>query len=122
MRNARRGRLNARLEPELGKKLASLRRRTGLGTSDVVRTSIERYYETVRVGGTDARAVLEVTGFLASGEGPADLSERYKEHLVEGLVIAAEQLGSGRVFSTDQRDFGAYRWKDRKPFQNLLRL
>jgi len=35
------------------------------------------------------------------------------------LVIAAEQLASGRILSTDQRDFGAYRWKNRKPFRNL---
>ncbi|MET0795565.1 MAG: PIN domain-containing protein [Polyangiaceae bacterium] len=38
------------------------------------------------------------------------------------LVILAEHLGSGRIFSTDQRDFGAYRWKNRKPFHNLLSL
>jgi uncharacterized protein len=36
------------------------------------------------------------------------------------LVILAEHLGTGRILSTDQRDFGAYRWKNRKPFQNLL--
>jgi predicted nucleic acid-binding protein len=36
------------------------------------------------------------------------------------LVILAEQLGSGRILSTDQRDFGAYRWKNRRPFHNLL--
>jgi hypothetical protein len=36
------------------------------------------------------------------------------------LVILAERLGTGRILSTDQRDFGAYRWKNRKPFQNLL--
>lgn len=36
------------------------------------------------------------------------------------LVIAAEELGQGRILSTDQRDFGAYRWKNRKPFRNLL--
>lgn len=36
------------------------------------------------------------------------------------LVILAENLGHGRIISTDQRDFGAYRWKDRHPFQNLL--
>ena len=36
------------------------------------------------------------------------------------LVIAAEELGSGRILSTDRRDFGAYRWKSRKPFKNLL--
>lgn len=36
------------------------------------------------------------------------------------LVILAEELGTGRILSTDQRDFRTYRWKSRKPFQNLL--
>jgi len=36
------------------------------------------------------------------------------------LVLLAEHLGHGRIVSTDQRDFGAYRWKSRKPFENLL--
>jgi uncharacterized protein len=36
------------------------------------------------------------------------------------LVILAEQLGHGRILSTDQRDFRSYRWKNRHPFENLL--
>jgi len=36
------------------------------------------------------------------------------------LVVLAEHLGHGRIVSTDQRDFGAYRWKNRHPFDNLL--
>jgi predicted nucleic acid-binding protein len=36
------------------------------------------------------------------------------------LVILAEHLGHGRIVSTDQRDFHAYRWKNQQPFQNLL--
>lgn len=36
------------------------------------------------------------------------------------LVLLAEHLGHGRILSTDERDFGAYRWKNRKPFRNLL--
>ncbi len=36
------------------------------------------------------------------------------------LVLLAEEIGSGRIFSTDRRDFHAYRWKSRKPFANLL--
>jgi uncharacterized protein len=36
------------------------------------------------------------------------------------LVILAEQLGEGRIFSVDQRDFNTYRWNSTKPFQNLL--
>lgn len=38
------------------------------------------------------------------------------------LVVLAEQLGVGRIVSTDQRDFHAYRWKNTKPFTNLLDL
>ena len=36
------------------------------------------------------------------------------------LVLLAEHLSHGRILSTDMRDFGAYRWKNRKPFRNLL--
>lgn len=36
------------------------------------------------------------------------------------LVILAEHLDHGRIFSVDQRDFNAYRWKNTEPFQNLL--
>jgi len=36
------------------------------------------------------------------------------------LVVLAEQLGHGRILSTDQRDFQAYRWKRHHPFVNLL--
>ena len=36
------------------------------------------------------------------------------------LVILAEHLGHGRIFSVDQRDFNTYRWKQTYPFENLL--
>lgn len=36
------------------------------------------------------------------------------------LVVLAEELGSGKILSTDQRDFNTYRWKQTKPFENLL--
>jgi predicted nucleic acid-binding protein len=36
------------------------------------------------------------------------------------LVVLAEQLEEGRILSTDERDFRAYRWKNTKPFKNLL--
>jgi len=36
------------------------------------------------------------------------------------LVILAEHLGSGRILTTDRRDFGTYRWKSRRPFKNLM--
>ena len=36
------------------------------------------------------------------------------------LVLLAEHLDHGRILTTDERDFGSYRWKSRKPFHNLL--
>jgi uncharacterized protein len=36
------------------------------------------------------------------------------------LVLLAEHLGHGRILTTDERDFGVYRWKSRKPFHNVL--
>ena len=36
------------------------------------------------------------------------------------LLVLAEHPGHGRILSTDQRDFKSYRWKQRRPFRNLL--
>ena len=36
------------------------------------------------------------------------------------LVLLAEELGDGRIVSTDRRDFHTYRWKNHQPFTNLL--
>jgi uncharacterized protein len=53
------------------------------------------------------------------------LMEKYKDLPMDladaSLVVCAEELGDGRILSTDTRDFGAYRWKQRKPFKNLLK-
>ncbi|MFP5462506.1 MAG: hypothetical protein ACLGII_13205 [Gammaproteobacteria bacterium] len=35
-------------------------------------------------------------------------------------VEVLRTLESGDILSTDRRDFNAYRWKSRKPFNNLL--
>lgn len=52
------------------------------------------------------------------------LMDKYRDlpmDLADGsLVVLAEELGSGRIFSTDSRDLRTYRWKSRKPFRNLL--
>lgn len=38
------------------------------------------------------------------------------------LVLLAEELGHGRIVSTDKRDFRTYRWKNHEPFTNLLEV
>lgn len=53
-----------------------------------------------------------------------DLMQRYTNLPMDladaSLVILAEQLGHGRILSTDRRNFGTDRWKNRQPFENLL--
>ena len=53
-----------------------------------------------------------------------ELMERYANLPMDladaSLVVAATELGDGRILSTDQRDFQTYRWKDTQPFHNLL--
>lgn len=55
-----------------------------------------------------------------------ELMEKYRQLPMDladaSLVIVAESLGHGRILSTDTRDFRTYRWKTRKPFENLLLL
>lgn len=54
----------------------------------------------------------------------AQLMKKYRDLPMDladaSLVILAEHLGHGKILSTDQRDFGAYRWKKTQPFDNLL--
>jgi predicted nucleic acid-binding protein len=54
----------------------------------------------------------------------AALMRRYRDLPMDladaSLVILAEQLDEGRILSTDLRDFGGYRWKNTRPFTNLL--
>ena len=53
-----------------------------------------------------------------------ELMEQYADLPMDladaSLVVLAEELHDGRILSTDQRDFRAYRWKNRRPFRNLL--
>ena len=80
------GRLNARIDEELASKLEHIRRVTGATTTQVVRESIELYYEAVRNSAAGPRKVLEQTGFLGCGSGPSNLSQSYKQLLADGLA------------------------------------
>jgi len=54
----------------------------------------------------------------------SSLFEKYKDLPMDladaSLVILAEELSSGDIVSTDRRDFKTYRWKNTKPFRNLM--
>jgi predicted nucleic acid-binding protein len=86
-----------------------------------------------RIGQTQA---LEFMDAIAQGacavpapeagalERAAALMRRYRNLPMDladaSLVILAEDLGEGRILSTDLRDFSGYRWKNTHPFTNLL--
>jgi len=88
---------------------------------------------TARVSVTQCVAFVDsiAHGACEIPEPPADalfrahaLMSRYRDLPMDladaSLVILAEDLGEGRILSTDQRDFDGYRWKNRQPFQNVL--
>jgi predicted DNA-binding protein len=78
-------RINARLAPEVARKVAYLEKRTNMSTTEVVRESIDRYYAAVaEEKGAHAQA-LERAGFIGCARGPSDLSISYKNELGRSL-------------------------------------
>ena len=81
--------------------------------------SLQRFMESFRDGAFSAFA-------LTHDHAPriAALIKKYRDLPMDladaSLVLLAEELGHGRILSTDLRDFRTYRWKQRKPFRNLL--
>jgi predicted nucleic acid-binding protein len=85
------------------------------GHGELARRFLERcFIGAVEVFYLDAEARPRVTELMRRYAAlPMDLADA-------SLVILAERLGHGRILSTDRRDFGSYRWKNRHPFENLL--
>ena len=52
------------------------------------------------------------------------LMEKYEDLPMDladaSLVVLAEELGHGRIFTLDRRDFDVYRWRDTQAFTNIL--
>jgi predicted DNA-binding protein len=78
-------RLNARIEEDLMRKITALREKTGGTVTDVVKASVEHYYQAV-AGEPTAQEVLERVGFIGSAVGPDDLARTYKARLGESLM------------------------------------
>jgi predicted nucleic acid-binding protein len=86
-----------------------------------------------RIGATKTLAWLETlavqgVGVFAMGADHlsrlTELMRQYSDLPMDladaSLVLLAEEFGEGRIVSTDERDFHAYRWKSQHPFCNLL--
>jgi hypothetical protein len=78
------GRLNARIDARLAKKVATLRRVTGQTTTDVVRVALERYHDSIERETRPYELLLE-GGLIGCAEGPVDLSVTYKDDLARSL-------------------------------------
>lgn len=87
----------------------------------------------VRHGSASQQAFLEI--FTSGACLVFSIEERHFPRIIElickyrdlpmdladaSLVLAAEVLGEGHILSTDIRDYRTYRWKNRKPFHNLM--
>ncbi|HEY4159979.1 MAG TPA: hypothetical protein VGM29_17830 [Polyangiaceae bacterium] len=75
-------RLNARIDPELARKVKYLQEQAGQTTTQVVRESIEAHYNRVRA--QEAPGAL-LADFVGSGSGSRELSANYKGLLTESL-------------------------------------
>lgn len=78
-------RINARLDPERTRKLEFLKRRSHVGTTEVVKRGIDALYDEASQKPGRAFEILTESGFIGRGDGPEDLSETYKEKLLEIL-------------------------------------
>jgi len=80
----------------------------------------QQFLKNIQAGGAEV-FYLDKAGHL---EEMISLMQKYQNLPVDladaSLVILADELGHGRILSTDQRDFNAYRWKNHQPFENLL--
>jgi len=76
-------RINARLSGDDAARFQELLEKSGLSASDLLRAALREYHATHVRPSRDPLALL--AGFIGSGEGPEDLSARYKDYLTESL-------------------------------------
>jgi uncharacterized protein len=74
-----------------------------------------------------ANGIVQIWEMPAShGRSLEKLMRKYRKLPMDladaSLVLLAEHLGSGRILTTDQRDFGAYRWKSKQPFEDVMAM
>jgi hypothetical protein len=85
-KSARAARINARLEPELQAKVDFLRRRTKLSATEIIKVSIDQYYQSVKRGGERGKKAMLLRDFVGCGAADANLSTTYKRALADTLA------------------------------------
>jgi len=75
-------RINARIDPDVARKIRYLCDATGKTTTEVLKASIDAYYDAVSREGSPATVLADLVG---CAEGPRDLAADYKRYLAESL-------------------------------------
>jgi len=78
-------RINARLTGEDARRFRERQKREGLSASDLLRDALRAYHAARARPRAHARTPLGASGFIGGGEGPQDLSTRYKDYLTDAL-------------------------------------
>ncbi len=92
-------RVNARLDEETERQLKFLVETTGLGVSDVVKSSLAHYYQALR--GAQPTRLTHLRAFIGGqGSGRSDVSVRSKELFAEG--VAGKTGAKARAVRTDR--------------------
>ncbi|MDR1936547.1 MAG: ribbon-helix-helix domain-containing protein [Candidatus Accumulibacter sp.] len=76
-------RINARLSGADAARFRELQERSGLSASDLLRDALREYHASHVRPARDSLALL--AAYIGAGEGPEDLSARYKDYLGEAL-------------------------------------
>jgi hypothetical protein len=74
-------RVNARIDAVLAQKLEYLTEKHALSVSEVIKASIDHLYRATYASAKQPYEAMLETGFIASGDGPEDLSSEYKKYL-----------------------------------------
>jgi predicted nucleic acid-binding protein len=88
-----------------------LKRRGKLSMLSFVKSYQDNVFDVFQIETTHKQRIFTLMQQYA--DLPMDLADA-------SLVLLAEELGHGRILSTDRRDFQTYRWKNHQPFSNLL--
>lgn len=78
-------RINARLLGDDAERFRELQKREGLSASDLLRDALREYHAARMRTRVNVLKVLAASGFIGGGEGPTDLSTRYKDYLTDAL-------------------------------------
>lgn len=74
-------RINARLDADSQAKVRYILAQKPLTQTEMVKAALDLLYEQYKAEQLPSAKVIELSGFVATAEGPEDLSEKYKTFL-----------------------------------------